>query len=136
VTKKGFGKAALRSSSSCLNLLPRLPVTYILLSIHMHNLANNILGRMGAQNRPWVLETLRSHEVREREDWFEPVVNIATPLSPHFHTSFFYLHLFNSIGKKKNTIWVGGICPPKFAYAFISPSVTCFRRQFLRRSDQ
>ena len=69
----------IRSSCSVLCRHPRLPVTQILPSIHKRNLSNNVWGR-GGQNRPWVIETLRSSEVREGEDWFEPVVNIPTPL--------------------------------------------------------
>jgi hypothetical protein len=30
---------------------------------------------------------------KERENWFEPFLNIHTPLSPHFHLIFLFAHL-------------------------------------------
>jgi hypothetical protein len=63
--------------------------------------ANNIRGGEGG-NRPWVLRILIYVGVMlERgEDWFEPALNIVTPLSPTHH-NFFYLSLLNSVAKRK-----------------------------------
>ena len=45
-------------------------------SRHRHNLANN----MGVAK--WTMGHLQSSEVKKREDWFEPALDINTTLSP------------------------------------------------------
>ena len=45
----------------------------------------------------WELQFTKKSSEKEGEVWFEPVLNVHTPLSPH---PFFYLPLLNSVAKK------------------------------------
>jgi hypothetical protein len=47
--------------------------------------------------------------LKEGDDWFEPALNIHTPLSPTLIHIFFYLPLFNSIAKIKLFLRVNSI---------------------------
>jgi len=68
-------------------------------------------------NRPWVLEVKL-----EGEDWFEPALNIHTPLYPSL-IPFFYLLLLKSVAKKSvlryKKYWVSiPPLPPIYAYVW------------------
>jgi len=56
---------------------------------HKRYWANN---NGGGQNRPWLLEILfyEGDKLERGGDWFEPVLHIHTPLSPHPHPIFLF----------------------------------------------
>jgi hypothetical protein len=51
----------------------------------------NWLITLGGQNQPWVLGTLiyKAVKLERREDWFEPILNTHTHLSPTLIPVFF-----------------------------------------------
>ena len=66
--------------------------------IHECNLADGGGSTMGIRNL-----NLRGIQVikRVKIDWFEPVLNVHTPLPPTLTPIFFNLPLFNSVAKRK-----------------------------------
>jgi hypothetical protein len=73
--------------------------------LHRRNLANNIQGVGGGKviHGYWELQFTKMSSEIEGEDWFEPLLNVHTPLSPHSHPPppVLYLPILNSVAKKR-----------------------------------
>ena len=50
----------------------------------------------------WVVGTFNYEEIKPERgvNLVSTILNIHTPLSPHFHPNFFYLPLLNSVAKR------------------------------------
>jgi len=67
------------------------PVTLVKLSVTQY-IAAIWIKTLGRQNQPWLLGALtyKGVELERRENWFEPVLNIHTVLSPTVIPVFYF----------------------------------------------